>query len=115
MKYYKRLNKRRKIYFWLFLIGGFSEILLGIFSNNFAMCTLGVIIMVECMVLCTDQIQDDIIENYEKMVTTMHGIFESNLTTVRDLIREENMEMLKKYADTVDSIYKEEKNDFNKG
>ena len=113
MKYYKRLNKRRKIFFWLFLIGGFSEILLGIFNKNFAMCTLGFVIMVECMVLCTDQIQDDIIENYEKI--HMHSVFESNLKTVRDLIREENKELLNKYADTVDSIYKEEKNDSNEG
>lgn len=115
MKYYKRLNKRRKIFFWLFLIGGFSEILLGIFNKNFAMCTLGFVIMVECMVLCTDQLQDDIIKNYETMVETMHSVIESNLKTVRDLIRGENKELLNKYADTVDSIYKEEKNDSNEG
>ena len=115
MKYYKRLNKKRKIYFWWFLIGGFIEVLLGILSKNWAICCLGFIMMVECMVLCTDQIQDDIIDNYAKMVTTMHGVFEANLITVRDLIREENMEMLNKYADTIDSIYKEEKDDSNEG
>lgn len=117
MKYfdYKRLNKRRKIYFWIFLIGGFSEILLGILLKNIAMITLGFVIMVECLNLYNDQVSSDLIDNYANMVETMHSVFEANLTTVRNLIREQNTEMLNKYADTVDSIYKEEKNDSNEG
>lgn len=117
MKYfsYKRLNKRRKIYFWIFLVGGFSEILLGIFSKNVAMVTLGVVIMVEGLDLFNDQISSDLIDSYANMVETMHKVFESNLKTVRILVRENDTEMLKKYADTVDSIYKEEKNDSNEG
>lgn len=117
MKYfsYKRLNKRRKIYFWIFLIGGFSEILLGIFSKNVAMVTLGVVIMVEGLDLFNDQISSDLIDSYSNMVETMHKVFEANCITVRDLIREENTELLNKYADTIDSMYKEEKNDSNEG
>lgn len=117
MKYfnYKRLNKKRKIYFWIFLIGGFCEILLGIMSKNFPMCVLGFLIMTECIVLYTDQINDDIINNYVNMLETMHKAFESNLITVRDLIREGNIESLNKYADTIDSMHKEEENDSNEG
>lgn len=111
MKYYKRLNKRRKIYFWLFLIGGFSEILLGIFNKNFAMCTLGFVIMVECMVLCTDQLKDDIIENYENMVEILHKTLEGTMKTVKKLIKEGRQEQLERFADSVDSIFKEEKDD----
>lgn len=117
MKYfdYKRLNKRRKIYFWIFLIGGFSEILLGILSKNVAMITLGVVIMVECLDLYNDQVSSDLIDSYADMVETMHKIFEANSITLRDLIREGKTELLIKYADTIDSIYKEEENDSNEG
>lgn len=117
MKYfdYKRLNKRRKIYFWLFLIGGLADVLLGILSKNIALISLGLVMMVESLDLYNDQVSSDLIDSYSNMVETMHSVYEANLVTVRDLIREQNTEMLNKYADTVDSIYKEEKNDSNEG
>lgn len=117
MKYfsYKRLNKRRKFYFWLFLTGGLCEILLGIMAKDIPMCTLGVIILTECIVLHTDQINDDIIDNYANMLEIMHKVFEASLVNVKELIREGNNELLNKYADTIDSFYKEENNDSNEG
>ena len=117
MKYfsYKRLNKRRKFYFWLFLIGGIIEFLLGIFTKDLLMVSLGLIFLAECLDLYNDQVSSDLIDSYSNMVETMHKVFEANCITVRDLIREENTELLNKYADTIDSMYKEEKNDSNEG
>lgn len=117
MKYfsYKRLNKRRKFYFWLFLLGGIIEFLMGILTKDILMVSLGLIFLTECLDLYNDQVSADLIDSYADMVETMHKIFESNSIAVRDLIREGNTELLNKYADTVDSIYKEENNDSNEG
>ena len=113
MKYYKRLNKKRKIYFWWLLIGGLIEVVLGILSQNIAMCCFGLALMVYCLSLMTEQIQDDRIDNYKKEVEILYRTLKLNLIFVKNLIKEKDEETLNKYADIVDSIYKEEKDDSN--
>ena len=117
MKYfsYKKLNKKRKFCFWLLLIGSILEISVGILTKNLLMLSVGILFLAECLDLYNDQVSSDLIDNYANMVETMHKVFESNLKTVRNLVRENDTEMLNKYADTVDSIYEEEKNDSNEG
>lgn len=115
MKRYKRLNKRRKIFFWLFLITGSFEVALGIMNKDITTGVLGFIVISECMVLFTDQVNDDIIENYENMVEILHKTLEGTMKTVKKLIKEGRQEQLERFADSVDSIFKEEKNDSNEG
>ena len=117
MKYfdYKRLNKRRKFYFWLFLIGGLMNFSCGIYTKNFYMAILGLVMIIECLDLYSDQVNSDIINRYEKMVRDLHKTFELQLNATRDMIRNKDEESLNRFADTIDNIYKEEKNDSNEG
>ena len=89
MKYYKRLNTKRKIYFWLFLIGGSIELTAGIFYRDFIMAMFGLVVFAECIALCTDQVKDDIINGYEKMVEQLHEALEKSLNLITELKKQE--------------------------
>lgn len=118
MKYFKfkRLNKRRKIDFIVFLLGGCFFIFSAIINCNIWQGLFGFVMLVECLDIYNDQVNSDIINGYEKMVRDLHKIFELQLNTTRDMIRSKDEESLNKFADTIDNIYKEEiKNDSNEG
>ena len=120
MKYfsYKRLNKRRKFYFWLFLIGGIIEFLSGIFTKDLLMVSLGLIFLAECLDLYNDQVSSDLIDSYANMVETMHDAFETTIKTISETIKRNDTEKLQKFSETFDSWkfeHKEEENDSNEG
>lgn len=116
MEYYKGLNKRRKIYFWLFLISGSLEVTLGIFYKNIPTICFGLILIAECFNLITNQINDDVIANYEKMLKHTHYGVKTTMKTISKLIEKKDEKSLQSIAEKIDSWYKEEEiDDSNEG
>lgn len=113
---FKRLNKRRKIYFCLFLINGSIILSGGIILKNFYMGLLGLFMLGECLDMFNNQISDNLIDSYSKMFEISRKVQNQNLKTISKAIKENNPTRLKYIADTIDSYYgKEEKNDSNEG
>lgn len=111
MEYYKRLNKRRKFAFWLFLIGGSLEVALGIFIVDIPRICFGLVLMAECFNLITNQINDDVIANYEKTLKhTLDGV-KTTMKTISKLIEKKDEKSLQSIAEKIDSWYKEEEID----
>ena len=116
MEYYKRLNKRRKFAFWLFLIGGSLEVALGIFNKNIPTICFGLVLIVECFNLITNQINDDVIANYEKTLKYTFAGVKTTMKTISKLIEKKDEKGLQAIAEKIDSWYKEEEiDDSNEG
>lgn len=113
---FKRLNKRRKIYFCSFLINGSIILSGGIILKNFYMGLLGLFMLGECLDMFNDQISDNIIDNYAEMFEINKKIHTQNLKTISNAIKENNPTRLKYITDALDSYYgKEENDDSNEG
>ena len=113
---FKKLNKRRKIYFCICLISG-STLLSGaiVLGNIFMACT-GLFALGECFDVFNDQRSDNIIDNYSQLIELSRKVHRQNLETIKVAIRENNPTRLKYIADALDSYYgKEENDDSNKG
>lgn len=117
MKYfsYKRLNKRRRFNFWLYLIGGLINLISGICTKNFFMTMFGFVMIVECLDLYNDQVSSDLINSYENMVKNMHKGFDTTIKIINKALKENDTEKLQKFSEIFDSWYKEEENDSNEG
>ena len=113
---FKRLNKRRKIYFCLFLIGGSIVLSSAFILKNLFMGLYGFAMLIECLDVYNDQISDDLIDSYAKMCEISTKVHRQNLKTIKVAIQENNPTRLKYIVDTIDSYYgKEENNDSNEG
>lgn len=113
---FKRLNKRRKIYFCLFLINGSIVLSGGIILGNFFMGLVGLFMLGECFDVFNDQISDDLIDSYSEMFEISRKVQNQNLKTISKAIKENNPTRLKYITDAIDSYYgKEENDDSNKG
>lgn len=94
MKYFsfKKLNKRRKIDFIVFLICGILCILTGIFTLNFWQFLFGIMILTECLDMFNDQCNDDLIERYEKMVGNLINSHHNLLRIIKEMIKKQKEE-----------------------
>ena len=113
---FKKLNKRRKIYFCLFLVNGSIILSGGIILGNFFMGLVGLFMLGECFDVFNDQISDNIIDDYANMFETSRKIHSKNYKIISIAIKENNPTRLKFIADSLDAYYgKEEDNDSNEG
>lgn len=109
---FKKLNKRRKIYFICFLVNGSIILSGGIVLGNFFMGLVGLFLLGESFDVFNEQISDNIIDNYSKMFEINKKIHTQNLKTISNAIKENNPTRLKYITDAIDSYYgKEEEND----
>ena len=94
MKYFsfKKLNKRRKIDFIVFLICGILCVLTGVFTLNFWQILFGIAILVECLDMFNDQCNDDLIERYEKMVGNLINSHHNLLRIIKEIIKKQKEE-----------------------
>lgn len=94
MKYFsfKKLNKRRKIDFIVFLICGSLLLFIGIFTLNFWQALCGFIALIECLDIFNDQHNDDIIERYEKMVGNLINSHHNLLRIIKEIIKKQKEE-----------------------
>ena len=94
MKYFsfKKLNKRRKIDFIVFLICGILCVLTGIFTLNFWQFLFGIMIFTECLDMFNDQCNDDLIERYEKMVGNLINSHHNLLRIIKEMIKKQKEE-----------------------
>ena len=94
MKYFsfKKLNKRRKIDFIIFLICGVLCIFAGAFTSNFWQILFGIAILVECLDMFNDQCNDDLIERYEKMVGNLINSHHNLLRIIKEIIKKQKEE-----------------------
>ena len=113
---FKRLNKKRKIYFCLFLIGGSIVLSSAFILKNLFMGLYGFAMLIECLDVYNDQISDDLINSYSEMFEISRKVQNQNLKTISKAIKENNPTRLKYITDAIDSYYgKEENNDSNEG
>lgn len=113
---FKKLNKRRKIYFCSFLVSGSIILSGGIILGNFFMGVFGLFILGECFDVFNDQISDNIINDYSNMFETSRKIHSKNYKMISLAIKENNPTRLKFIVDSLDAYYgKEENDDSNKG
>lgn len=94
MKYFsfKKLNKRRKIDFIVFLICGVLCIFAGAFTSNFWQILFGIAILVECLDMFNDQCNDDLIERYEKIVGNLINSHHNLLRIIKEIIKKQKEE-----------------------
>lgn len=113
---FKRLNKRRKICFCLFLISGSIILSSAFILKNLFMGLYGFAMLIECLDVYNDQISDNIIDDYANMFETSRKIHSKNYKMISIAIKENNPTRLKFIADSLDAYYgKEENNDSNEG
>lgn len=116
MKYFKfkRLNKRRKIDFIVFLLGGCFFIFSAIINCNIWQGLFGFVMLVECLDIYNDQTSEDLIENYRQMLFSLHKIFLKTLKNISDMIKENDTDNIQDLINLIDTSYDKEKEDLEK-
>lgn len=110
MKYfdYKRLNKRRKFYFWLSLICGTVILVSGIISKNIWEGVFGFVLFIECLDVLNDQATENIINNYCEYIKETNKLTEKNFKIISQVIKSKDSKQLEEIVKQIDSFYKEE-------
>ena len=116
MKYFKfkRLNKRRKIDFVVFLLGGCFFILNAIVTCNIWQGLFGFVMLVECLDIYNDQTSEDLIEKYEQMILYLNKVFLKTLKNISDMIKENDTDNIQDLINLIDTSYDKEKEDLEK-
>ena len=113
---FKKLNKRRKIYFITFIILGSVSMSLGILVRDIPTFCLGFMSIIECCSIFNDQIADNIIDNYVDMIESTRKLHVYNYRIISKAIKENNPTRLKYIVEALDSYYgKGEENDSDEG
>lgn len=110
MKYFslKKLNKRRKFDFFVFLICGTVILVSGIISKDFWEGLFGFILFIECLDIFNDQANENTINNYCEYIKDTNNLIEKNFKIVSQVIKNNNPKQLEEIVRQIDSFYKEE-------
>lgn len=110
MKYFKfkRLNKRRKIEFVVFLLGGCFFMLNAIVTCNIWQGLFGFVLFIECLDVLNDQATENIINNYCEYIKETNKLTEKNFKIISQVIKSKDSKQLEEIVKQIDSFYKEE-------
>lgn len=108
---FKRLNKRRKVYFLIEFICSIIYLILGIFSGNVLVIFFSIYVFFNALDFFNDQASDIIIESYKELLESQRIVHHNILKMIANVIKENNSENLKEIVDFIDEHYREDDND----
>ena len=108
---FKRLNKRRKVYFLIEFICSIIYLILGICSKNVLLIFFSIYVFFSALDFFSDQASDNIIESYKELLESQRVIHNNTLKMLANAIKENNLEDLKEIVDFIDERYGEDDND----
>lgn len=112
---FKKLNKRRKIWFIIYLICSSIQISVGILNKELIFVFFGIFAFFVGLDLFHDQASETLIKEYADMVEKQEKDYRITLATISDAIKTKDMDYLEKMSKTIDEYYygKVNKNDSN--
>ncbi|MGN1327990.1 MAG: hypothetical protein ACI4VQ_08010 [Clostridia bacterium] len=110
MKYFcfKKLNKRRRIDFIIFFVLGLFFMISSIKTLNIWQGLFGFIVLIESIDIFNDQSNENIINNYQETIESFNNTFKCVLTTIRDLIKENDEKKIQEFTSIIENFIEED-------
>lgn len=105
---FKELSKTRKIFFSIIVISSSISLFLGIIIKEYMAILFALLMFIEALSIGNDQFNDDIIEEYKKMLQDCQDNEKKNYLEISKAIKNNDKKLLNDFCKAVDDFYKEE-------